>query len=205
MRIVETKVYNFRELSEIAKERAREDHRCNMELSWQEENAASVEAIASAMNCTAEYSSYDGISYDVTLTSNDDIEDISGIRAWKYVWNNFIEPNLEGKAICGAVRNGKLNYRMAGGERTLLYHSKATLQFSMPFTGYYMDDALWMAWNQHRKDFAGNYTVEDFIDDVAVELSRDWTGDNENQMSDEAIDEELSINNYEFTEEGAAV
>ena len=157
------------------------------------------------MNCTLKTDSYDGISYDVTLTSNDDIEDISGIRAWKYVWNNFIEPNLQGKSIAGAVYDGKLHYNAVGGDRTILYHSKATLEFSCPFTGYYMDDALINTWNEHKKDFAGNYTVADFIDDVAAELSKEWTDDNEDQMSDESVDEMLAVNGYEFTEEGEAV
>ena len=206
MRTITTKVYEFSELQEAAKERARAWYRTSsIPLAWQEENAASVEAIANAMNCTVEYRSYDGISYDVTLTSNDEIEEISGIRAWKYCWNNFIEPNLQGKTIAGAVYNGKLHYNAVGGDRTVLYHSKATLEFSCPFTGYYMDDALIIAWNKHRKDFAGGYTVAEFINDVAAELSKEWTDDNENQISDESVDEMLAVNGYEFTEDGAAV
>ena len=166
---------------------------------------AAVEAIADTMNCIAKYSSYDGISYDVIFTSNDDIEDISGIRAWKYVWNNFIEPNLQGKSVAGAVCNGRLHYNTVGGDRTVLYHSKATLEFSCPFTGYYMDNALIIAWDKHKKDFAGGYTLAEFINDVAAELSEEWTDDNEDQLTDESVDEMLAVNGYEFTEEGAVV
>ena len=206
MRTITTKIYEFSELQEAAKERAREWYRnSDIPLSFQEENAASVEAIANAMNCIAEYNSYDGISYDVTFTSNDDIEDISGIRAWKYVWNNFIEPNLEGKYYSLPFYSVPVSKEHPAGIDNKSRHSKIIMHFSCPFTGYYMDDALINTWNEHKKDFAGNYTVADFIDDVAANCSKYWTTDNEYQFSDESVDEMLAVNGYEFTEEGAAI
>ena len=208
MRTITTTVYTISELDETAREKAREWYRTSGIIPfWQEENRESVEAIADAMNCSVSYDSYDGIDYTVRFSPNIDESamELSGIRAWKYVWNNFIEPNLQGKSVVGAVCNGRLHYNSVGGDRTVLYHSKATLEFSCPFTGYYMDDALWITWNKHKADFAGGYTVKDFIYDVASECGYVWTDDNEGQLTDEAVDESLEINGYEFTKEGKIV
>ena len=45
-------------------------------------------------------------------------------------------------------------------------------------------------------------TVEDFIELVAEKLSKEWTHDNEYQMSDEAITKVIEANDYEFLEDG---
>lgn len=45
-------------------------------------------------------------------------------------------------------------------------------------------------------------TVADFIEQVGEQLSKEVTADYEYQVSDEFAAEELSTNDYEFTQEG---
>ena len=91
-------VYSFKELSDEAKEnaidRVRYDRNC---LSWQDEAINSIEEISKAMNCKAEWYSYDGIKYYVSFTSNEyeDIETLEGKRAYAYIVNNYLMPNKE--------------------------------------------------------------------------------------------------------------
>ena len=208
MRTITTKIYEFSELQESAKEKAREWYRTSdIPLDWQEENRESIDAIAAAMNCSASYDSYDGIGYTVEFSPDidDDALELSGIRALKYCWNNFIEPNFKGKYYSSPFYKVPVSKEHPAGIANKSRYSKVIMQFSCSFTGYYMDDALWITWKKHRKDFAGDYTVAEFIDDVADECGKEWTQDNEWQMSDESVDEMLKANGYEFTEEGAAV
>ena len=64
-------VYSFEELSNEAKENAIDSFRYGGSyLSWQDEAINSIEEISKAMNCKAEWYSYDGIKYYVSFTSN---------------------------------------------------------------------------------------------------------------------------------------
>ena len=89
-------VYTFGELSDEAKEnaidRVRYDRGC---LSWQDEAINTIEKIATAMNCNAEWYSYDGIKYYVSFTSKEyeDVENLEGKRAYAYIVNNYLMPN----------------------------------------------------------------------------------------------------------------
>ena len=208
MRTITTTVYTISELDETAREKAREWYRTSGIIPfWQKENIESVEAIADAMNCSVSYNSYDGIDYTVRFSPDiDDVAlELSGIRAWKYVWNNFIEPNLKGKYYSSPFHEVPVSKEHPAGIAHKSRHSNVIMQFSCPFTGYYMDDTLWIIWNKHKADFAGGYTVKDFIYDVASKCGEEWTDDNEGQLTDEAVDESLEINDYEFTKEGKIV
>mgnify|MGYP003507507448 CR=1 FL=1 len=122
---------------------------------------------------------------------SDDYErlEISGVRAYKYVYNNFIWPNIKGKYIF----SGKLSK-----------HSKVLKEFSCPFTGYCLDAALYIVFKKFQNDIKSGYntTVSEFIDMVAGELSKEISDDYNYQVSDEAIKETIINNDYEFTQEG---
>ena len=88
-------VYSFEELSEEAKEKAIESFRLTTDFPYREEAINSIEEISKAMNCDAEYYSYDGICYSVEFTSKEyeDIETLQGRRAYAYIVNNYLMPN----------------------------------------------------------------------------------------------------------------
>ena len=197
MRTITTTLYLFDELSDEAKEKAIENYRCSMcAFAWQEEMIDSIEAIAKAMNCKAEWYSYDGITYDVSFFSQEteDIESLSGKRAWAYIWNNYLYPCRKYKTYYAFYYDGRKNWTR-----------KSKISFGWndcPFTGYCADCCFIEAWMEWKKNFNKYSTVGDFIELVAEKLGEEWTSDNEYQISDEYISEFLEINEYEFNEEG---
>lgn len=192
-------VYCFEELSEEAKEKAIENFRLTMDLTWQEEAINSIKKISKAMNCDADLYSYDGICYSVEFTSKEyeDIEIIQGKRAYAYIVNNYLMPNKSYKIYW------KDKYIYADGRKN--QKRKSNLFYSWdncPFTGYYMDCCFIEAWRNWKKNFSKYSTVGEFINLVADTLGKAWTEDNEYQQTDEYIIEEIEASNYEFLENG---
>lgn len=191
-------LYRFDELTAEAKERAIEDYRQDMTFGWQDEIINTIKAIADAMNCTYNYYSYDGISYDVSFEACDFDDSLSGVRAWAFIENNFITPNQKPKTYW-------LNHCLyTDGRKNWSRKSKINFTLSdCPFTGYIADCCFGEAWEDWKKNFNKNSSVYDFIEDVAYKLSREWTSDNEYQYSDEGVIEMIEINEYEFYEDGS--
>lgn len=193
-------VYSFKELSEEAKEKAIESFRDDGSyLSWQDEAVNSIEEISKAMNCKAEWYSYDGIKYYVSFTSNEyeDIEALEGKRAYAYIVNNYLMPNKSYKIYwkdkC-IYTDGRKNWK----RKSNLFYSWD----DCPFTGYIMDYCFIEAWKSWEKNFNKYSTVGEFINLVADTLAEDWTKDNEYQQTDEYIIEMIEVNDYEFLEDG---
>lgn len=80
-------VYTFDELSNDAKENAINSFRYNDNLSWQDEAVNTIEKIAAAMNCDAEWYSYDGIKYYEIIKTGYEDNKISR----RYLYNAIIE------------------------------------------------------------------------------------------------------------------
>ena len=66
-------------------------------------------------------------------------------------------------------------------------------------TGYCLDCTLWMTFYDV---FKRTGDAKQAFNDALWEGFKDWRNDMESQMEDEHIDEMLTINEYEFTEEG---
>ena len=69
---------------------------------------------------------------------------------------------------------------------------------AMP-TGYCLDCTLWMTFYD---EFKRTGDAKAAFDSALWEGFKDWRNDMEAQLSDDYIDEHLTINEYEFTEEG---
>lgn len=193
-------VYTFDELSNEAKENAINSFRYKDNyLSWQDEAINTIKKIAAAMNCEAEWYSYDGIKYYVSFTSKEyeDIEALEGKRAYAYIVNNYLMPNKSYKTYwkdrC-IYTDGRKNWT----RKSNLFYSWD----DCPFTGYCMDCCFIEAWKEWENDFNKYSTVGDFIELVANNLAEDWTKDNEYQQTDEYIIEMIEANDYEFLEDG---
>ena len=203
MRTITKNIYTFDELSDEAKERAIENYRAlGIPFGWQREMHQTIGAIAHVMNCTCDWYSYDGITYQVFLNSRgnfyyDDITELAGHRAWAYIENNYISKAEKPKTYW-------LNHTLyCDGRKNWSRKSKINYTIDdCPFTGYIADCCFSEAWRDWRKSFTKYSTVGDFIDLVAKKLGEDWTADNEYQNSDEGIIEMITINDYEFTEDG---
>lgn len=149
----EHEVFTFDELSKGVQEKLIEKYReerdesdFSLEL---EEMIDSFKAIAEHCGFTYNY------AYDVwrgqytRLTTNAEIDELIGVRAYAYVWNNYIEPNLKSKFL--GYRNDKF------------YYSKLTKEMEYPFTGTCFDYALFEAFNRFKDNFTLNSNVDDFI------------------------------------------
>lgn len=192
-------IYTFDELSDDAKENALESFRCSGALlGWQEENADTVKQIAETFGWRWRWDSYDGVCYDVSYDLDDaDVADLSGVRAWAYIENNYISRAEQ------PVTYWKDHVIYCDGRKNWTRKSKIWRTIdNCPFTGYCMDCCFSSAWREWKEKFTLNSTVEDFVEMVADHLSHDWTADNEYQMSDEYIIDLIQANGYEFTDDG---
>ena len=178
-------IYSFEELSDEAKERVYEHFRNEMGIPfWGEEYKDTMETIAQTMGWGASFYSYDGIRYSVEFCIGDeDIEELSGPRAMAYIENNYIDAAKKPKKywLGGIIHcDGRKNWTR-----------KSRIKYEIdncPFTGFIADYCFCEAWAEWKKNIGKNLTVQDFADMVADRLGKEWTVDNEYQISDEGIE-----------------
>ena len=155
MRTATVELYQFNELSDEAKERAREWWRDGLDYPWWSDAKASI----------MQFCDHFGVM-------------VQGwsIGAYEPAW---IETNAANENFRGI----KL---------------KAINREAMP-TGYCLDCALWQTfYDEFKRTGSALYAFNEAID-AAVKGVRE---DMEYQYSDESVDEMLTINEYEFTENG---
>ena len=204
MREMITKVYNFNELSDEAKEKAIETHRYDFCDALSGENWESIRAIAKACSLEVVSNNYNGTGFShFVLESSDynnyyDIVALHGSRAVAYIYNNWIRPNMNGKyyATPGKWIDGVYTYTHT--------RSKCTLEFSCPFTGYYIDDCLIIAYKKFCECVRINplFNVGDFVGVLSECVSEFLQNDYNYSISDENIASMLDCNDYEFLENG---
>ena len=146
-----------------------------------------MKAIAKALNCDLRYEQ-DPWGWTVRLSPNFeyiDEEKISGVRAMAYIENKFITPS----------EKGKWYHKWKGGER----RSRCTMELSCPFTGFWVDDDLRLAYKIWRDHFRGNpqITVEDFLHIVEDTLKKDLDSVEEDHQTDDYADDMIEANWYD--------
>lgn len=185
-----TTVYNFDELSEEAKEKVIEDAR-DFEAEATLDDI--VDCMASAMDkmgiTIKDYSiSIDGSGY-INLSVED--EDLEGVKAYRYITNNFF----------GSVDKKKFYCNRTKGRKSHL--DRKDWMDNCPFSGLCYDFAIQSAW----EDFCAELkrgerpTVRDFLDELEWAYLKEQS--NEYYSFDEDAARELSeANEYEFLEDG---
>lgn len=169
------KLYQFDELDDRARERAREWYRQGIEYDWGSDNVASLKAFADWFQVRIrDYSlggsdnRSQGVKYE--LCCDDNLLGLSGVRLWKYFQNNpHMLPDLSG---------------------------------SCPFTGYYMDETLLNPIRAFLDKPTEGTTYEELIKDSIDEFCHAYAQDVDYQYSDEAVDESIEANEYTFLECG---
>ena len=190
MRIKETKVYEFDELSEEAKESAINDFRENREYFWGDDNEKTLNAFVEHFSFIGlkdwSYGSYNG-SDGVYFTYDDelDLENMSAYRFYKYLLNNGY---LEIKELYGKK------------DKYIKLNDNCCL------TGYCMDiDILEPILNLMKNPLYYNLTAYEVIELCFSNWIKSCVSDMEYTYTDEAIEEDIKINDYEFTIEGDLV
>jgi hypothetical protein len=153
--IVKIEVYTFSELSDTAKEKAREWYREGMEFSWCDESRDSIQQFCD--------------QYGAKLTR----------------WN------------VGAF--SPIDYRLDAPPALFRGLKLSELDRDAMPTGYWLDSVLHETFFDEWKRTSDACAAFDSAIHAAFD---EWRRDMEWQLSDEAIDEALTINEYTFTENG---
>jgi hypothetical protein len=196
MRIMETKVYTFNELSDDAKEKAREWFReRGFDYDWYDSVYSDFEEIAKFMGIEVEHIHFSG------FWSQGDGACFEG---------NYRYEKGGVKKLKSYAPVDKELHRIAEGLEQAQKPNNYLIHGTIKHRGnYYHYNSMEI--DLHRENCHGDYldfkgTAEDEITELFKDLAK-WlyqTLENEYDSisSDEAIDETIGINDYEFTEEG---
>jgi len=206
MRTVCKDVYKYAELSERAKEKARDWYRYGPGASypWSGETQDTLKAFEKALPIKIKNYSYgegggrDFISFEVT---DQNVEEIKGLRLRTWLINNFIR-NIEK----GKYQSTAGTYDDAGKYQYKKRYSNVTKEISCPFTGVCFDEDIIDAVREFvdrfnpRRDSEKTFReiVEECFDGFARAVASDIEGQNE----DDAVAETIEANEYEFNEDG---
>lgn len=208
MKTIETVLYKFEELSEEAKETAIEEYRghgVDTSHYWQEAHE-SVKGFHDVFGTKEGTRSWLDIN---TGHIEDEILQLSGNRLRTYLINNFEEAFYERK-----YRNShhieerpKTLHRMRSvrtwmdGGYWVTLRSNFLTESCCPFTGVCYDESLLNPMKKFIESPDGR-TFEDLLNESMETLRTDLENEDEYRDSDEAIEEEIKANGYEFTEDG---
>lgn len=175
---VSTEVFKYEELSDRAKEAARNWYRsCGDCYHWGDDNLSSLEAFADWFGLNIRDYSLGGsdnrdnhVKWE--LKYDDNWQDIKNVRLWKYLMNNpHMMPDLSGNC---------------------------------PFTGYCMDESLLdpIRTFMQRPESRTDVTWKDLLERCIDSFVKAYRDDVDYTYSDEAVEESIIANEYEFTESG---
>lgn len=222
MRILETKVYTFEELSESAKQKAISEYLYNgFEYHWMEENIETLNKFADLFDIKISVQSLDSNCCDVRyrLSQNNDILELKGIRLLKYLMNNFYndlfkpefrsmgklrltDKPIKHKRVKSSLITANCTNK---GKYSNSYYSAISKSNSCVLTGYCLDDTILQPIYNFLKEPCKNTSFEDLTHECISSFETSVKQDCEYQESEEAIIDTILANNYEFTEEGKLI
>lgn len=166
-------VYKFEELSDRAKERARDWYRDGLEYHWADDNIDSLREWADwfyvkirSYSLGGSDNRYQQVKFELNI--DDNVAGLRGVRLWKWFQNQCVLPDLSG---------------------------------TYPFTGYCFDEVLL----DPIRDFLNrpwDTDYEELMQDCIDKFTKSYANDVDHQYSDEAVDESIILNEYEFDENG---
>lgn len=192
MRTQTIEVYSFNELSDDAKEHARDKYReKNYEIDWQIELFQSLMAVYKAANIKVKDYSLGLNSYSyMKLDMDDNVKDLEGSRALAWLENNLFYKLRITRAEYLKNRKAYFGYGK---------HYRIGCVKACPLTGVCFDvDFLDDLQNSVKNGMCLGDAFKGLADTYVKLLQSEYDAQN----SDEYIDEHLEINGYEFTEDG---
>lgn len=185
MRTKTITLYKFDELSEKAKEKARDNIRLDgYDLyNWHDDNVQSLKAFA---------------------------EFVSGKADWEVSLASYSSASvkIDGYITLWVEGDGYESFEMSelSGENLYNWLSGDVDKITecCPFTGYCMDEDLLDPMREYlgKSNPDDPRTLQDLVDEGVAAWLKAYIADWEYQYTDEAIDEFLENNDYEFTENG---
>lgn len=210
MKTIEIQVFDFDELSDDAKETAIENYRNEIQhfdYSWNEEIRLLFDEIGTYFDC--KWESFDIANNDINVrySFREDIAEMSGIRALKWLENNFfplVEKPKYREHLEGKRQQWPYKYRRYGsginGFYTAIY-STIFKQICCPFTGICFDDDFIQPFIEFRKK-PNDTTIKELFESGFYSVMQSANADYEYTFTDEAIIETIRCNSYQFTKNG---
>ena len=197
MREITVKLYEFSELSEEARRRAWMDHVDNLhEFGWDSEYRATLDAFCKAFDVlTVEYDvNENAFDFEFSL-AYEPIYYMEPLRFARFIWNQYAHQIQRGKYYGKIARDGRHVFR----------HSKTTVEYSCPFTGFMADMAITgPVWDciHYKKEYT---CYDQLIEDCLTAFFEEWRDGMEYETSMECFEEYCDANELEFYETGARV
>jgi hypothetical protein len=200
-RTIRTKVYQFNELSDTAKEKAIEWYRNGSDDGqiYADEIIDSVKAVADLFNLKF------GREYTDIRTGHieDTILELKGIRLYKYLINNYYNTLFSKKQyyFC-RLKDGSKQFNCVG-QNSGKYTSKCQWQIaSCPLTGVCYDMDILQPVYDFLKRPDKSTTFADLISNIEYAIQKTFDNNEQWVNSDEFITEQIQANEYEFTADG---
>lgn len=206
MRTIETKIYTFDELSEAAKQRAINDYNNNERFEYLFDDANNT--IRAFCDIFPAEQGGNSLFYLVAKEDNAYNDNVRGERLQRYIWNNY------GRKIFTSKYYGvKANYPIKHNRiQSITYRNGNT------FNGYYSaifvdnldvltgvcydDDLLKPIYEFLNQRNPENIGMEELIKRCGKSLEESVTSEIEYLCSNESVSEALTVNDYEFFEDG---
>lgn len=201
MRTIETKVYQYDELSEQAKENARNSLRDRLSENRIDADAYdyrnTLEKIEEIFGIKMRDWSVNGYSptyfrFDF-VNLDEDIENEPKFLL-RYL-NRDVLPCID----CRKTYYAKNHYKNHKKRKSrIISYPKYDSCITGAWTDYAVDDAL----NNIKESIMRGKSAREFVSDMLDNFFKQWNADYEYAYSDESIEEEIMCNGYEFLENG---
>jgi hypothetical protein len=181
-------VYKFDELSGDAKEKALEWAR-ETDYPWLDENKNSLDEFEKIFPVSVGRWEYGGCCWsyiNFSMTCEDEISELSGLRLAKYLWNNYSDELYTRKRYS---KGAKFRY------------SRIILEADCVLTGYYMDEVILEPIYDFLKKPDGRTfqrLMKDCLDSWVSACNKDF----EAYYDNESMEDFIRANEYEFDESG---
>ena len=213
MRIKETKLFHFSELSDEAKENAIENYQQTIdEYFWADDGIDSLKEFCKQFDidlkdyfldcggCGNSHIDFNADTYDFNA------DEIEGLRVYKYIFNHYrhilYKPQYRGTIKSDTIKHKRIKHeKLSNGSFHNSYRSGIFCDTCCNLTGYCMDDTLLQPIYDFLKK-PDNRTLKDLYDDCFESFISAWNKDVEYQCSEEAIIETIEANEYEFAIDG---
>lgn len=212
MRTIRTKIYQFNELNDDAKNLAIENYR-NNNLTF-DFIYSDAEKTVNAFNNVFGIRSGRNSWLDFNASNIDDsILELKGLRLHKYIVNNYFKDLFKRKFYNSFGDNKKVYhpcvkinlYNMEKGARvnsSNFYYSRIQFVDSCVLTGMCYDDDILQPIYNFLKFPNENTNFEELINECFNAMRKTLNDEESHMNTDQYITEEIEANEYEFTKDG---
>lgn len=195
MRQETIEIYKLEELSDSVQEKVYSDWLQGFEYFWSGDNQNSLEGFLKIFHVSIKNWNVSSCDYNFQFLSHyqEDIENLSGIRLLKWLWNNHKNDIYKPKYLS---KNG------VGSKNYISGYSKIQIESSCTITGYCMDNSLLFPILKFMSKPDKNTNLYDLLYDCIDSFFSDYKADMEYQESFEAFKDDCLSNEMEFTIKG---